>query len=961
MTEHERLLTNQEGSQNTRSADWLHAITSQERIKGSILLNCGDMEKPVQQKRLLCSLSFLIIPSGGKLKGHSPPSLPAAMATAHQSDSFEPPSLAELAGLLPRFEFCDFIAQGGMGAVYLARQPELERFVALKVLPPMPDDEEVDLSKHLKTEARAMARLTHGNIASVHDFGVTESGLFYLVMEYVDGETLFEHIRRKQLTEPKVRSVSLQMCDALIFAHEHGIIHRDIKPSNILINSEGRVKLVDFGLARAMGAQEQEISLGTPDYVAPEIMQGSRVDHRADIYALGVVLFEMLTGETPNLHGQPPSSLIPEAGAWNSVVMKATNEDPDHRFRDAREMRAAILKATAPGRNHHTRRTPLPMAPPPASRRRSASMLSFMILTSVVVVTLLAGWLWWQKQKTADRNSTLSVERVLGSGSMREMVEAFSSKVSSALENDQAVTGTVVAEVVPQERLDLALVPPGHVSQMQRGHEDYISGVVIFPDQRRAATASADGTVCVWDLVRGTLLVKFGPFESGMQKVAVTSDGRFIAAGSHHHALRIWNADSGELVNQARIPGQEVTALTFSHDDRWLLSACTEMGASLRAWDWQQGGSRQSILGTWQTIVNSLALAPTFDKDQRFFTVGGGRDAGGISMQLWLGDLKSAEPVHILEPRPMVPSRTAVSPKGDYVAMTQGAKILITDLMADRDVSICEGHSGFIESMIFLDGGRLLLTGAQDKSMRIWEVASGREVYRFDAQTLCTSHLSVSKDESWLLSGGGLRFGSPSLKDGDYALHIWRLPVLKELVTDQGRLAEATVSLEKLNAQDPELAAIRQRLNATWAEATARSQALAETQAMKDLEQRYLSALQREVGRQSGPSREAYLNEISRISHHEPAPDSAAEQWPDSLRQWFDIYLTEKAKLEDRERKDLEALARQQVAVITRLVQSREGLSADPMAVARARAVLAEVKARVAPFHSDAAVSDVAG
>ncbi|TLD70952.1 hypothetical protein FEM03_08515 [Phragmitibacter flavus] len=871
------------------------------------------------------------------------------MASAQQPDSFEPPSLAELAAMLPRYEVCDFIAQGGMGAVYLARQASLERHVAVKVLPPMPEGE-VDFAGHMTREARSMARLTHNNIAAVHDFGVTDDGWFYLVMEFVDGDTLHNIIRLNRLTVPKVKSIALQLCDALIFAHEHGILHRDIKPSNILINQEGRVKVVDFGLSRPMAAQEDEVALGTPDYVAPEIMDGGRVDHRADVYALGIVIFEMLTGRVPWHDGRKTCALLPDGGAWNEVVQKATHENPDQRFRDVREMRAAILKATSPRREAHLPRTAsgrlMDMGPPPVVKRSSG--FGLLVLSSIVMLAGLAAWLWWQQEQAKQPKPVpgiMAVEKMLSTGGgVRDMVDSISTKLGEVLEGDQVATGTVVAEVVPEETLELAKVPAGHVSQMQEGHEDVITGVAIFPDQRRAATSSSDGTVRIWDVVRGVTILKFGPFENGMQRVAVSPDGKFVAAGSGHQMLRVWDATSGELVNQTASSGREVTGLAFSEDGRWLLSACTEMGASLRAWPWQDGGKRRAVLDKWGKIVNALALAPGGGKAQRFFTVGGGRDQQGISMELWMGDLQEAAPLKRLQARPMVPSRVAVSKDGALVAFTQGNRLLVVDVESDRDVASCVGHEGMVESMQFLEGGRFLLSSAQDKTIRIWEVMTGKEVFRMESETFCTSHVAVSADEQWLLSGGGMRWGSPPQKDGDFALHVWRLPKLGDLESEAGRLVRARREFEKLEVFDPDLASLRSSLAGEWASALAKAGSANPALALADLEAKYLAALQRAVPSLRGTAREAYLGEISRVTNKLRAPAQAAVGWPESLKGLFGIYLTQSAKLREEPGKILAAERNRQLAVIGEMVRTRE--AGEPMALARARLVQEEVVRR---------------
>jgi serine/threonine protein kinase len=214
------------------------------------------------------------------------------------------PTLEEMAALLPQYEFHNILGAGGMGAVYLARQTALDRWVAIKLLPESAAQNEEDASRFI-TEARSMARLTHAHIAAVHDFGQTSQGQLYLVMEYVNGLDLHRVIQGGELTQAHIRSLVPQLCDALQYAHQHGVIHRDIKPANILIAENWQTKIVDFGLARDKNADASgEAEYGTPDYVAPERLQaGAAVDHRADIYALGVVIHEMFTKLTPQAAG----------------------------------------------------------------------------------------------------------------------------------------------------------------------------------------------------------------------------------------------------------------------------------------------------------------------------------------------------------------------------------------------------------------------------------------------------------------------------------------------------------------------------------------------------------------------------------------------------------------------------------------------------------------------------------
>ena len=209
-------------------------------------------------------------------------------------------------------------------------------------------------------EAKALARLNHPNIVGVHDFGETD-GLFYFVMEYVGGANLRRLIASKELASEQALEIVPQICEALQFTHDEGIVHRDIKPENILIDTHGRVKIADFGLAKLLDASARDQVLtqthqvmGTPRYMAPEQMEGAQsVDHRADIYSLGVVFYELLTGELPLVRFDAPSQKAPIDGRLDKVVMRALEKELPRRYQHASELKTEVERLSDPA--HETR------------------------------------------------------------------------------------------------------------------------------------------------------------------------------------------------------------------------------------------------------------------------------------------------------------------------------------------------------------------------------------------------------------------------------------------------------------------------------------------------------------------------------------------------------------------------------------------------------------------------------
>jgi len=318
---------------------------------------------------------------------------------------FVPPKPEELARQFPQLEILEFIGQGGMGAVYKVRQKELDRIVALKILPPGIGGDPAFAGRFAR-EAKALAKLNHPGIVTLYEFGQVGSGtgvspvriegdanqkhtgkmpvpLFYFLMEFVDGVTLRQLLNAGRVSPREALAIVPQICDALQFAHDQGIVHRDIKPENILLDRRGRVKVADFGLAKIVGNVAQTSSsagsggvpaassettepggsvnsqagkpalhaaltdaghvMGTPNYMAPEqIEHPADVDNRADIYALGVVFYQMLTGELPGKNIAPPSSKVQIDVRLDEIVLRALEQKPELRYQQVSQVKTCV-------------------------------------------------------------------------------------------------------------------------------------------------------------------------------------------------------------------------------------------------------------------------------------------------------------------------------------------------------------------------------------------------------------------------------------------------------------------------------------------------------------------------------------------------------------------------------------------------------------------------------------------
>jgi eukaryotic-like serine/threonine-protein kinase len=382
-----------------------------------------------------------------------------------------------IAGLVgDRYEITGLIASGGMGSVYRARDTVLDRVVALKVLKAGGDDPE--FVAKFKAEATNAARLSHPNIVAVYDFGYTD-GSPYMAMEFVDGQTLRQILgARGRLSGDLAARIAAQVAGALEHARRAGLAHRDIKPENILITTDGMVKVADFGLSRAFAeskATQAGMLVGTAHYLAPEQVQGAHTDHRADIYSLGVVIFEMLTGRTPFTGDSPvvvaykrvaedvPSvlSLNPEAPReLDMIVARATERDPDARFATAGVM-AEALRAAAPRSDtgeigalvHHTQAIPIlgeetiavkrPVDPTGGATKTKRHRKRWLVLA--VLMALIATAVWAANGPL----TSIAVPHVVGQtqSQAKAAIEARGLRVDVSLDSSSTVpAGRVIAQ-----------------------------------------------------------------------------------------------------------------------------------------------------------------------------------------------------------------------------------------------------------------------------------------------------------------------------------------------------------------------------------------------------------------------------------------------------------------------------------------------------------------------------------
>jgi WD40 repeat protein len=606
-----------------------------------------------------------------------------------------------------------------MGLVLQGFDRKLQRRVALKVLDPLLANNEV-ARKRFCREARAAAAVTHEHVVAVHQVEREEgSGLPFLVMQLVAGESLEQRLRRAgRLEVPEQIHVGWQIASGLAAAHAEGLIHRDIKPANILLErGTDRVKLTDFGLARA--AEDVKLTqtgfvAGTPLYMAPEQARGEELDHRADLFSLGVVLYEMCTGSPPFVGNTPLTVLRrlteephrpvreqnPDVPEWlASVIDRLLAKQPADRVQTAAEV-AELFEG------HVCQlQTPSPIqvpALPPSSRTTApaARGAGRNWLFAGGALLLLAGGLFLTE--------ATGLTRIFAPGRHAESKE----------EGDS-----------PALRATL----PGNAGP--------IWSTAFAPDGGTLALAIDDGTVKLWDLwgerVRLTLQAHRGPVWS----VAFSPGGDTLATASSDATVKLWDVATGKE-RQALKHANAVRSIDFARDGQRLVSGSRD--GSVRVWDLDSGESR--LLGKGH---DGEVVAVAFSPDGRTAASG----SGDRTVRLW--DVANEQEQLKLQGHQGGVYAVAFAPDGRRVASGGWDKtIRLWDAASGKELAVLRGHGQDVWALAFAPDGRTLASASEDRTVRLWDVADGRELASYRGHTGTVYTVAFAPDGRAVASGG---------------------------------------------------------------------------------------------------------------------------------------------------------------------------------------------------------------
>jgi WD40 repeat protein len=704
-----------------------------------------------------------------------------------------------------RYEILEEIGRGGFAVVYRARDTVLDRIVALKVLHPQLTIDSKFIQRFYQ-EARTAAGLHHPNIVTVHEVG-EDQGLHYLAMALLPGRTLDEWLDRVKgpLPPGQVVSITVQIASALDLIHQRGLMHRDVKPNNIMVDEEGQATLLDFGIVRAAEGTRLTTTmtlLGTPEYMSPEQARGEEMDARSDVYALGVVVYQMCTGREPfsatspivvlRLHVDepppPPQELNPRLSPEVvRVLSKALAKDRDARYQTAGEMAQALREAVEapvtvqPARPERRREEPAPgvrktrRLPVAAEERLAAKDRAMPAWRRVPI------WAWVAAGVlvlglAAVGAQVLSGFSAVGTQPVTPAAEATSEEAATpALYSPKMIVPENVERMGQLARLGRGTVqgaaysPDGRflavasslgvylhsAETLEELHffdlEQGVEGVTFSPDGEIMAVWLSDYWIQLWNVSERVLLHALEAHEGEIYSVVFSPDGQMLASGSSDETVRLWRVEGGELLHTLEGHTFYVRSVAFSSDGGMLASASKDK--TVKLWRVEDGELLHTLEGH-EEYVWSVAFSP----DGEMLASGSYDD----TVRLWRAS--DGALLRILEGRHGNVESVAFSPDSRFLASASNV-VQLWDAFSGELLGAWEGHSDSVLSLSFAPDGATLASASTDGTVRLWRVPDGAPLHTLADYTSEVLAVAISPDGTLVASGGY-----------DCLVRLWRVP-----------------------------------------------------------------------------------------------------------------------------------------------------------------------------------------
>ncbi len=635
-----------------------------------------------------------------------------------------------------KYEIEKELGRGGMAIVYKGKQRSLGRDIALKVLPQGVTHDRKML-KRFHREAQSAAGLQHPNIVTIYDEGEL-NGVHFMAMEYLSGRDLHEMVQEDGvLPSNEAVTILAPIADALAYAHEQGMVHRDVKGSNVMITDVGRPVLMDFGIAYA--SSEARLTqtgtvLGTPEYMSPEQARGTEVDARSDLYSLGVVLYEALTGTLPHSGGHPmsvvykvlhepytpPRELQPDIPEWlEQVVARCLMKEPEDRFESCAAL-AEALESQDPGEY-----VEIP-SPSDDSEEPEAGPI-----------------------RLGDEDG--------GNDPQPAQTQIFQSKEAPAEGTktestpSEADTTTNGAASSGPQRQNLSIV------RTLEGTADWVNAVAFSPDGQYVLGGGQDNQARVWEVVSGRDVQTINGLDGHPIAIDLASNGDTLLTLTSESTLQLWDLETGEMRHQLESTPNSVLTARFSPDGNRILGGAGQ-GGTLRIWD-VDSGEPEFTFDTHEEPVFSAAFSP----DGSRVVTGTGQGAlriwdvqsGGQVMELDTSDWDAAYVFSV-----------AFSPDGQYVLSgSDDMTARLWDANTGSLVRTFDQHDGLVIAVSFSPDGQFAISGTSNLNVCLWKVSDGTLGYLFKGESgEGVSAVDFSPDGRYVLSGTkerGIRMWTP--------------------------------------------------------------------------------------------------------------------------------------------------------------------------------------------------------